>query len=145
MSQTSPPQARSQTTAAQEAAAWLRQLARALRMFRLYRGGSPIVTQAEQQLAASLVELLARHGGWQLGFGASEIRFRDEVVVRAGEKKSGDDTGPSALDQLPFLIYRDGIRRMTLAPGTPRGEVEALLDSLRRCSRGPDTQDDLVT
>src|SRR5262249_38675178 len=78
-------------------------------------------------------------------FGAAEIRLGDEVVVRAREAGGHDEAGPSAIEQLPFLVYRDGIRRMFLSATTPRAEADALLECLRCCSRGPDTQDDLVT
>ena len=143
MSPTPSASVRSLSPEAQAAAGWLRQLARSLRMIRLYRTANPVAIATQRSLADSLIELLEAHRGWDLSFGASTIALGGEVIVQAAQHKT--DEGPTALDQLPFLFYRDGIRRMSLAPNVPPAEVDALLDALRRCSQGPDAQDDLVT
>lgn len=143
MSLSSSPQANNLSPEALEAASWLRQLARSLRMFRLYRTTNPIVQQAQENLSASLMELLQRHGNWELAFSSSSIRLNEELVVHVDQRK--EDVGLEAVEQLPFLFYRDGMRKMTIAAATPRAELETLIECLGRSSRGPDAQDDLVT
>lgn len=130
---------------AQAAAAWFRQLARALKVFRLYSGTNPFVAEAQENLARALAQLVAAHGPWELRFAATEIFLGEESLVRAVERQPGGDVVPSVTDQLPFLFYRDGIRKMRLLPGVPRHEIDALIDGLKLVSHGANTQDDLVT
>jgi HEAT repeat protein len=130
---------------AQAAAAWFRQLARTLRVFRLYSGSNLTALSAQEAAASALAGLLATHGGWQLRFSATEIFLGDESVVHVAPMSQGAERVSSVTDHLPFLFYRDGIRRLTIAPGAPRGEVDTLIQILRDVSCGTGSQDDLVT
>lgn len=130
---------------AQAAAAWFRQLARTLRVFRLYSGNNPTVLSAQETAAAALAGLIASHGGWQLRFSATEIFLDDESVVRVAPLTHGAEPVKSVTDHLPFLFYRDGIRRLTIAAGAPRREVDAFIQILRDTTCGTNQQDDLVT
>jgi hypothetical protein len=49
------PATRDLSPEAQAAAAWFRQLARALRVFRLYRGDNPVVTGTQEAAVAELL------------------------------------------------------------------------------------------
>ena len=53
---------------AQAAAAWFRQLARTLRVFRLYSGSNLTAQNAQETAASALADLLATHGSWRLRF-----------------------------------------------------------------------------
>jgi hypothetical protein len=128
---------------AQHTAAWLRALARGLKMFRLYRHGNPVVLEARQQIAARLIELLNQHGAMDLRFTPTEILLKDESVVRPGANQE-DNLRASEL-QLPFQFYRDGIRRLLILPEIPLDQVLLLMDGLRATGVGPETHDDLVT
>jgi HEAT repeat protein len=130
---------------AQAAAAWFRQLARALRVFRLYGAGNPLVLNAQETTAAALTAALSTPGGWQLRFSASEILLDDEPIVRVAAGGPAAERATNVTDQLPFLFYRDGIRRLALASGTPRSEVDAFVQIVRDACCGNGTQDDLVT
>jgi len=130
---------------AQAAAAWFRQLARTLRVFRLYNGNNPTVVSAQETAASALAGLLASHGGWQLRFSATEIFLDDESIVRVASQTPGAERVSSVTDQLPFLFYHDGIRRLTISAGAPRGEVDTFIQILRDASCGTHSQDDLVT
>lgn len=133
------------SVAAQEAAGWFRMLARGLRTFRLYRQDNPVVRQIRDQLADGLSEQLSRHGGWTLRFTPSRVYLEEEVIVKPAAAKPGEDVIRSGADDLPFLFYRDGIRRIRMLPGIPRGEIEAFFEALRQSGAGRDSQDDLVT
>jgi HEAT repeat protein len=126
-------------------AAWFRQLARALKVFRLYHSGNPLVVQMQNSLETALESLLKEHGALELRFTATEIYSHDELIVRAGQHEGDDALGAAAVDQLPFLFYRDGVRRMFIAPGVPRSEVEVLFEALKVAGSGPLASDDLVT
>ncbi len=130
---------------AQAAAAWFRQLARALRMFRLYRVDNPTVVSAQEAVATTLADLLAAHGTLQLRFSATEIRVGDEPVVRIAPRAAGADHVASVTDELPFLFYRDGVRRLTIQSGAPRSDVDSFVQILRSASTSQGGQDDLVT
>ena len=130
---------------AQTAAAWLRQLARTLRVFRLYDGSNPTALNALETTASALAEHLASRDSWQLRFSATEIFLDDEPVVQVAPRAEGADRVGNVTDSLPFLFYRDGIRRLTLAAGVPRREVDTFIQILRDVSRGAGSQDDLVT
>ena len=130
---------------AQAAEAWFRQLARALRVSRLYRGNNPIVVNTQELAAAGLAELLARPGTLNLRFSAHEIRLGEEPIVCVSKRKPGEDQLPALTDDLPFLFYRDGIRKITLLGPAPRNEIDTLIQILCAAGSGADSQDDLVT
>jgi HEAT repeat protein len=130
---------------AQAATAWFRQLARALRVFRLYRSDNPIVTGTQEAVTAELTALLEAQGGWQLRFAPTRVFLGDEPVVSASAGAAEAGTSRSVTDQVPFLFYRDGVRRITLVEGAPQAEVEAFVRILRTVSTGNDAQDDFVT
>ena len=130
---------------AQAAAAWFRQLARALRVFRLYGGSNPVVLAAQRSATSALADLLPAHGGWQLRFSATEVFLGEEPIVHVAPRTPGAESITSVTDQIPFLFYRDGVRRLTFLPDTPRVELDAFIQLLRDASGGSATQDDLVT
>ncbi len=139
------PTTRDLSPEAQAAAGWFRLLARALRVFRLYRGDNPVVTSTQEAVTTALAGLLQTHGGWQLRFSPTEVFLADEAIVSAAPGAPGLERVPSVTDGVPFLFYRDGVRRITLAADAPRGELEAFVRALRAVGAGDDTQDDIVT
>jgi HEAT repeat protein len=130
---------------AQAAAVWFRQLARTLRVFRLYNGNNPTALNAQEAAASTLAGLLAAHGGWQLRFSATEVLLDDESIVQVAPRTRDAERVNSVTDHLPFLFYRDGVRRLALAADAPRREVDTLIRILRDTSCGIGSQDDLVT
>ena len=130
---------------AQASAAWFRLLARTLRVFRLYSGNNLTALNAQETAASALAELLAVHGGWQLRFSSTEIFLDDESVVHVTPQTPGAERASNVTDHLPFLFYRDGIRRLTIEAGVPRREVDTFIQILRDASGGTGSQDDLVT
>ena len=144
-----PSQAKSQTRdlspAGQAAEAWLRLLARTLKVYRLYQRDNPIVVHAHEQVLAGLEALIAKHGQMSFRFTATEILLDEEVLVRAGHAASDEGVQYGALDELPFMFYRDGVRHVTILPGASRGELDAFFEALRLSGGTSDSHDDLVT
>lgn len=130
---------------AQAAAAWFRQLARALRVFRLYRGDNPVVTDTHEAAVTGLLELLRAQGGWQLRFSPTEVFLGDEPVVHVAAGATGTERPRSITDSIPFLFYRDGLRRVSMAGDAPRSEIETFMRILRAVGAGSEAQDDIVT
>src|SRR5437016_13430887 len=128
---------------AQHTANWLRALARALKLFRLYKVDNPAVTDLRPQVATRLIELVNQNGTMDLRFTPGEILLVDEPVIRPG--RDPDQNLRAAELQLPFQFYRDGIRRMLILPEPPLEQVILLFDAMRATGVGPETQDDLVT
>ena len=133
------------TPSAQAAEAWLRQLARTLKVYRLYHRDNPIVVHAHDQVITGLQALLGKHGVMDFRFTANEIRLGEEIVVKAGHAATDDGVQYGALDELPFLFYRDGVRRVTIHIDVSRGETEAFFEALRLAGGTADNHDDLVT
>jgi len=130
---------------AQAAAGWFRQLARTLRVFRLYRGDNPVVVGVQEAATDALAGLLQTQGDWQLRFSPTEVFLQDEVIVSAAEPAPGTERVLKITDQIPFLFYRDGVRRLTLVADAPRAELDAFIRILRAVGSGSDSQDDFVT
>ena len=114
-------------------------------MFRLYRGDNPVVASTQEAVATALTELLKVQGGWRLRFSATEVFLGDEPIVTVTAAAPGAEQVRNATDQLPFLFYRDGVRKITMVANPPRSEVETFVRILRSVTSGNDTQDDLVT
>lgn len=123
-------------------AVWLRQLARALRTMRLYRTRNTVSDQLRDAVADTLERLVLDHGAVELRITATEMLLDGEAVVRP----TGDHGGiTDPVETLPFLFYRDGIRRIRFGRDLTRVEVDALLDALAAVTAGPNAHDDLVT
>jgi HEAT repeat protein len=131
------------TPHAQACGIWLRKLARALRMFRLYKTDNPAVVATRSMIVEQLSQLVNQHGALDLRFTPTEIRLVDELVIAPEfEEASGLQAGEQTLS---FQFYRDGIRRMVVLPGVPEDQALSLLSALRETGRNGDTHDDLVT
>ena len=130
---------------AQAAAVWLRHLGRALRVFRLYRGDNPVVVNAQEVVTSALADLLETDRSWQFRFSATEIFLDEESIVRVVPRTPGVERVACVTDPLPFLFYRDGVRKLTLTPGGSRGELDAFIQILRAAGGGTGSQDDIVT
>jgi hypothetical protein len=130
---------------ANAAADWFRDLARALRISRLYSPGNAIAVQARQRLAATLADQLERHGIWAFRITPTEIRLGDQPVVRPAPATAGEEPRTGLLERLPFFLYRDGVRGITFLPGIPPRDVEAFVDALALGCVGVAGADDIVT
>ena len=127
---------------AQQTATWLRSVARAVKLFRLYKSENLIVSDLKTQVAGRALEIIAQHGAIDLRFTPSEILLVDEVLIRPGKDRDRNLLAPEM--QLPFQFFRDGIRRLLILPDVLIDEVKLLLDALS--ATGVATgQEDLVT
>lgn len=105
----------------------LRALARAFRAHQLYLANNPMHARAVDAVR----ETFARMWSAAVGVHAvtvlvreTELALEDGSVVLEEASRGGD--------ALPWLLYQDGIRRLTFYPGVEGAELDLLLDVLQR-------------
>lgn len=102
---------------------------------RLYDSKNAVCERLELDLFVRLSALVSEEGEVQLAVLESQLRCEDAVVLES----------PDRTDSLAFLLYRDGIRRLSFSPGLELQELRAFLRCLNRVALLTNDQDDLVT
>jgi hypothetical protein len=113
----------------------LRLLVKTQKAQRLYDSRNAVAERLELDLYERLSAFVAAEGEVQLAVLESQIRCEDQVVFET----------PDRTDSLAFLLYRDGIRRLSFGPGIELHELRAFLRCLNRVALLTNDQDDLVT
>jgi hypothetical protein len=113
----------------------LRLLVKAQKSERLYGANNDIAKRLSSDLFRKLEAHLEEHGEVALGVGEFRVRC-EHAVVYASEDRN---------DSLAFLLYRDGIRRLSFHPGIEASELTAFLGCLNHVAQISGEQDDLVT
>ena len=142
----SPPAPAGLSPAAQRVADWLRDLARTARTARLYRSTNFLLEDARESFARKTLEHLAEIGSFTLRVTPEEILYGEELLVHPPRR--GATRGEAAqrlITELPFLLYRDGVRELTVLPGVPRRDLDALVDALAMAWSDRLRADDVVT
>ena len=102
---------------------------------RLYDSKNAVSERLELDLFERLSAFVSEEAEVQLTVLESQLRCEDEVVFES----------PDRTDSLAFLLYRDGIRRLSFSPGLELEELRAFLRCLNRVALLTNDQDDLVT
>lgn len=116
----------------------LRQLDKTLRAHQLYEGNAnnPTYGRALEAARAAFAPLWAETD--QLTLQVADTQFTwSGVPVHVQEEK--------ASDSLPWTLYKDGVREITLTPGFERDELERFLDIIPKARRALAADDDLLT
>ena len=111
------------------------QLHRAYHDLRFYPPGHPSATQTLESLAGMLISHVDEHGPLVL-------EVEEDRLLYEGERVYSYD---ASRDNLAFLMFRDGIRLLSLHPGLEGTEVEALTLCLAHADDLADAEHDLVT
>ncbi len=115
----------------------IRTLAKAFRAWQLYLPNNPTreraLTIARGAFTACWTAELERI---RLQVREAELVFEGQVVYREPERPS---------DAMPWLLYRDGLRELTLLPGFETEALDTLLTLLQRARQAAPDDDDLVT
>src|SRR5690242_18281113 len=127
------------------ASEWWRDLARCVKVVRLYRAANPVAIDTRGRLADALASHLARFENWSFKITATEIRLDDVAIVQPLPREGHEHAPPTLLEQLPFLLFRDGVRRITFLPGIAPHDVDALVDALIEAWSDRGNIDDVVT
>lgn len=70
------------------------------------------------------------------------LRVRPDALVFGEEDVLTDD--PDTAESLPFMLYRDGVRKLVLLRGLTDGELEALVEAVNQGQSGRSLEDDIV-
>ncbi|HLE70419.1 MAG TPA: hypothetical protein VJH87_12110, partial [Vicinamibacteria bacterium] len=113
----------------------IRLLVKTQKAQRLYDSKNAVAERLELDLYERLSAFVSEVGEVHLVVQESQLRCKDEVVFES----------PDRTDSLAFLLYRDGIRRLSFNPGLELQELRAFLRCLNRVAILTNDQDDLVT
>ena len=115
----------------------MRLLVKAQKAQRLYDRKNAISEKLETDLFNRLSHFLESDGAINLVVLEFHLKFVDDVVYDSHDRN----------DSLAFLLYRDGVRRLSFHPGLEPQELQAFLTCLNRLAvlAIETAQDDLVT
>ncbi|HEU4587243.1 MAG TPA: HEAT repeat domain-containing protein [Gemmatimonadales bacterium] len=117
-------------------AEFLNTLVKALRAFQMYLPNNPIHQRAVQNVRAALAPIWSSADELVLTVGEAEFRWEDEVVYAQASKN----------ESLSWLLYKDGMRVLTIRRGAEDEEIARFLDVMNRVRFLPaDAEDDLLT
>jgi HEAT repeat protein len=115
----------------------LRALTKAFRAWQLYLPNNPTreraVGQARDAFAAVWAETDEK---LRLQVREAEFALEGQAVFRETERQS---------DGIPWILYRDGVREITILPGFEHEDLSTLLGLLQRARQAAPDDDDLVT
>ncbi|MBE0592466.1 MAG: hypothetical protein IH616_08710, partial [Gemmatimonadales bacterium] len=120
----------------QEAADLLQVLVKALRALQLYLPNNPVYQRAMENLQAAFGPVWSYTDDLELEVRESELAWGGEAVLSQDNKS----------DSVPWLLYKDGIRSLTVFKGAEEEEIVRLLRVIHRAKMlNPDASDDLLT
>lgn len=114
----------------------LRTTAKALRARQLYPGNNPTWLKAVDVVQGSFKAVWAAEDEVTLTVAETNIRYGPHVVF-TDDGKGGD--------ALAWILYKDGVRALTLSRGVEKEEWTKLIEILPRVRRGGPDDDDLLT
>jgi HEAT repeat protein len=113
----------------------LTSLARTSRSRHLYAANNEVLRLMKTELRRAVEDVFRQVPEIEITVRPEALSYADEdVFVEA----------PDAVDSLPFLLYRDGIRRLVLQRGLTDAELEQLVDAINQGQSGRSLEDDIV-
>jgi hypothetical protein len=111
-------------------------LVKGLRALQLYLPNNPIYQKAAENIRVAFEPVWEECAELNLLVTESEFKWEDAVVL----------SQPDRADSVPWVLFKDGLRLLTLSPGIEDEEVVQLLDVIHK-ARGltGDSDDDLLT
>lgn len=116
---------------------WLRLVAKAGRAHQLYLPNNPIYRSATDALRAGFAPIWKHTDEFTLAINETDLRWYDVVV-------SGDSNLGKTADNLAWLLYKDGLREITIVKGFEESEFVKLLEITQRARHAQPDDDDLV-
>ncbi|HEX5521378.1 MAG TPA: HEAT repeat domain-containing protein [Longimicrobiaceae bacterium] len=113
----------------------VRTLHKALRTWQLYEGSGPALDRFREMLEQKVAVLWESFDAITLTVEEQRLLWEGEPVYHSTERS----------DNLAFLLFRDGVRELTLLPGVEEEELATLLGVLARVHRVRSETDDLLT
>lgn len=114
----------------------LQSLVKALRAFQIYLPNNPVYQRAVQQMAAAFGPVWGAADELVLRVVETDFVWEEQVVYHQLTKS----------ESLAWMLYKDGLRVLTLKRGVEEGEIERFLDLVNRARfLTADASDDLLT
>ena len=113
-----------------------RQLDKTVRAHQLYLHNNPTYLKSLEALRATFVPLWKETNSVQIPVTDTTFTWCGVVVHNQPEKAS---------DSLPWTLFKDGVREITLSAGFEGEELEAFLEIIPRVRKAQDHDDDLLT
>jgi HEAT repeat protein len=110
-------------------------LHRAYRDLRLYPPGHPTATESVERLAAAVA-------GYFVEWPTFTLEVRENALLLDGDEVYLRETSQ---DNVAFVMFRDGVRSLSLHPGCEVEEIQALADCLAHADDLAAIEHDLVT
>ena len=114
----------------------LKVLVKAARAHQLYLHNNPAYLRALDYARAAFMPIWDVADELVFDITETELRWHGETVLHEPEK---------ATDNIPWMMYKDGVRELRLLKEFERHELEQLLDILQRSRRVSPEEDDLLT
>ena len=114
----------------------LRQLDKTVRLYQLYLHNNPTYLKALDNLRAMFVGVWAQTDTLVIQVTDTQFTWCGVPVHEQPEKAS---------DSLPWTLFKDGVREVTLSSGFEERELESLLQIIPRVRKAVDHEDDLLT
>ncbi|HEX6316440.1 MAG TPA: HEAT repeat domain-containing protein [Gemmatimonadaceae bacterium] len=113
----------------------LRLLSRAIRAHLLYLENNPTYLKSLDVLKASFAPIWMHTGEVIFEISDTQITWEGHPVMTEAEKSS---------DALPWILYKDGLRELSLSRGVEEQEIVALVQCIAKVRKGGN-EDDLLT
>jgi len=113
-----------------------RVLVKAARAHQLYLHNNPTYLRALEIARAAFAPIWELTDELVFDVTETELRWHGEAVLREAEK---------ATDNIPWMMYKDGIRELRILKEFERDEIVPLLDILQRARKVSPEEDDLLT
>lgn len=111
-------------------------LVKGLRALQLYLPNNPIYQKAAGNIRAAFEPVWEECAELSLLITESEFKWDDAVVL----------SQPDRSDSVPWVLFKDGVRFLTMSPGIEDEEIVRLLDVIHKArSLTGDSDDDLLT
>ncbi len=111
-------------------------LSKGMRAIQLYLPNNPMYGQACNNVAAAFAAVWQLTDELHFVVTDSEFRWKDLTVY----------TESNETDSIAWILYKDGVRSMTLSPGIEEGEAIRFLEVVNRVrTLPPEAGDDLLT
>ena len=114
----------------------LKVFVKAARAHQLYLHNNPAYLRALDYARAAFTPIWEVTDELVFDITETELRWHGEAVLHEPEK---------ATDNIPWMMYKDGIRELRLLKDFEKHELEPLLDILQRSRRVSPEEDDLLT
>jgi len=114
----------------------IRAFVRAHRASQMYLPNSPMRPKARKEAREAFRVFWLEEDELSLTITEQQLRSDDREVYRDDERNSA---------ALPWLLFRDGLRRIDLQPGFEEEELDMLLDILQQAREATTDDDDLIT